>query len=69
MAEAYNSQSDIPNSVGTINSNGKTELTVTCGNGTILKIEELQLAGKKRMKIKDFLAGFRNPENYKFKVE
>lgn len=50
---------------GTIKSNGKTYLSVVCGKGE-LYIEEMQLAGKKRMKVKELLAGFRNPESHRF---
>ena len=35
-----------------------------CGEG-VLEILELQMAGKKRMEAKAFLAGFRNPETYR----
>ena len=50
---------------GTIKSDGKTYMSVVCGDGE-LYLEELQLAGKKRMKVKDLLAGFRNPESHRF---
>lgn len=50
---------------GTIKSNGKTYLSVVCGKGE-LYIEEMQLAGKKRMKVKELLAGFRNPDSHRF---
>lgn len=52
---------------GTIKSDGKSYMSVVCGEGE-LYLEELQLAGKKRMKIKDLLAGFRNPESHRFTV-
>jgi hypothetical protein len=29
-----------------------------------LSIDELQIAGKKRMPVKDFLIGFRDPQTY-----
>jgi methionyl-tRNA formyltransferase len=48
---------------GTILSDGKTYLAVTTADGA-LSIKELQLAGKKRMAVKDFLIGFREPETY-----
>jgi len=41
---------------GTIVIEGKT-LCVACQNGELLQLEELQLAGKKRMSAKDFLNG------------
>ena len=50
---------------GTIKSDGKTYLSIICGEGEIF-LEELQLAGKKRMLVKDLLAGFRNPESHRF---
>ena len=48
---------------GTILTDGKTGFTVAVNDGFI-KINELQIAGKKRMKTEDFLRGF-NPENGK----
>jgi len=50
---------------GTIVSDGRQELKVACGSGFV-SILELQVAGKKRMTIKEFLAGFRDPELYMF---
>jgi len=48
---------------GTILSDGKTYMAVATADGA-LSITELQLAGKKRMAVKDFLIGFRDPESY-----
>ena len=48
---------------GTVLSDGKNYLAVTTADGAI-SIKELQLAGKKRMAVKDFLIGFREPETY-----
>lgn len=48
---------------GTILSDGKTYLAITTADGA-LSITELQLSGKKRMAVKDFLIGFREPETY-----
>ena len=48
---------------GTILSDGKTYLAITTSDGAI-NITELQLAGKKRMAVKDFLIGFREPQTY-----
>ena len=48
---------------GTILSDGKTYLAVATADGA-LSITELQLAGKKRMPVKDFLIGFREPQSY-----
>jgi methionyl-tRNA formyltransferase len=49
---------------GTIASDGKTYLAVATGNGWFM-VSDLQLAGKKRMAVEDFLRGWRNPESYK----
>ena len=49
---------------GTILSDGKTYLAVATADGAI-SVTELQLAGKKRMAVKDFLIGFREPQSYK----
>lgn len=52
-------------SAGKIVTDGKNYINVICGCGTI-SLDEIQLAGKKRMKVKDFLLGFRDIDNYKF---
>ncbi len=48
---------------GTVLSDGKTYLAITTADGA-LSVTELQLAGKKRMTVKDFLIGFREPQTY-----
>ena len=48
---------------GTLLSDGKTYLAVATRDGAI-SVTELQLAGKKRMPVKDFLIGFREPCTY-----
>ncbi len=48
---------------GRVLSDGKTYLAVATADGAI-SINELQLAGKKRMAVKDFLIGFREPQTY-----
>ena len=48
---------------GTVISDGKTFLAIATADGAI-SITELQLAGKKRMAVKDFLIGFREPQSY-----
>jgi Methionyl-tRNA formyltransferase len=52
---------------GTIITDNKSYLIVACGDNSFLRINEIQIAGKKRMHIKDFLAGFRNAESYTFR--
>lgn len=49
---------------GQILSDGKTYFAIATTDGA-LSLKDVQLAGKKRMDVKSFLAGFRNPEEYK----
>lgn len=42
---------------GTVAEAGKTGIVMACGNGTLLRIKELQPDGKKRMSAADFLRG------------
>ena len=56
---------DDPRTPGQITTDGKTFLEVRCGKNA-LRILSLQLSGKKRMDIADFLRGFRDPETYRF---
>ena len=48
---------------GTVLSDGKTYLAITTSDGAI-SVTELQISGKKRMAVKDFLIGFREPMTY-----
>ena len=48
---------------GTIISDGRSSLAITTFDGAI-GVKELQLAGKKRMDVKSFLLGFRDPQDY-----
>ena len=48
---------------GTVLSDGKTYLAVATADGAI-SVTELQIAGKKKMAVKDFLIGFREPQSY-----
>jgi methionyl-tRNA formyltransferase len=48
---------------GTIRSDGKKILKVACSDGWV-QITDLQLAGKRRMKVEEFLRGFPQPERY-----
>lgn len=52
-------------SMGTILTDKKEEFKVACKEGSI-KIIELQIAGKRKMSVKDFLAGFRDLNLYTF---
>lgn len=48
---------------GTVLSDGKSYFAVATADGAV-SLTDLQLSGKKRMAVKDFLAGFREPESY-----
>ena len=50
---------------GTVISDFKTSLKVACSNGFV-SINELQMAGKKRMHIDEFLRGFKMDSDLKF---
>lgn len=50
---------------GTVSSDGKTYLKVACPDGYI-NIKELQMAGKKRIAIEEFLRGFKFEEGFCF---
>ncbi len=50
---------------GTVVSDGKTFLKVACADG-YLYIKELQMAGKKRMLVEEFLRGFKIDSDFKF---
>lgn len=49
---------------GTVLSDGKTYFAIATRDGAI-SLKDVQLAGKKRMEVKAFLAGFREPESYR----
>jgi methionyl-tRNA formyltransferase len=54
---------DLHAAPGTVLSDGKTYLAVATRDGA-LALTDVQLAGKKRMDVKAFLLGFRDPEAY-----
>ena len=56
-------RSDLHAAPGTVLSDGKTYLAVATRDGA-LALTDVQLAGKKRMDVKAFLLGFREPETY-----
>lgn len=53
--------------VGSVQTDGKTFMHVSCGSQQI-KLLEVQLEGKKRMMIEDFLRGVKLPENMQIGV-
>ena len=50
---------------GRVVTDGKKYMGVTCAD-SVVYIEDIQIAGKKRLKIKELLLGFRGAEEYKF---
>lgn len=62
-AEMENGAAD--GGTGSIISDNKNYLKVRCGQG-VLKLTHIQAAGKKRMATREFLAGFRDIDSYKF---
>ena len=56
-------RTDLHAAPGTVLSDGKTYLAVATQDGA-LALTDIQLAGKKRMDVKAFLLGFREPESY-----
>ena len=64
--EAYVVRTDDDSAAeGTVTSDGKSFIEVKCGHNAV-RIVEVQMAGKKRMQVKDFLLGFRDIENQRF---
>ena len=59
-----NEQHDLP--FGSIKSDGKSFMKIACNDGFI-SVTDIQLAGKKRLNIREFLAGFRNINTYLIK--
>jgi methionyl-tRNA formyltransferase len=60
MLEICGRDSALP---GTVLSDGKTFIAFATADGAI-SVTELQIAGKKRMPVKEFLIGFREPQSY-----
>ena len=58
-------ESNHTNVLGTAYSDNKTFLKIACVNGYII-IKELQMAGKKRMLVEEFLRGFKIEDGFKF---
>lgn len=59
------SASEHKHRAGTVESDGKSSLRVACQDGWV-EIHELQVAGKRRMAVRDLLLGLRNIEDYTF---
>ena len=60
MKERCSAEHPVP---GSILSDGKNFMAVATADGA-LNLTDIQLAGKKRMEVKPFLAGFRDPMSY-----
>lgn len=50
---------------GTVCSDGRTEVRIACADGWIFA-DELQIAGKKRLPVRELLLGWRDAERYRF---
>ena len=59
----FGEKSDMHGVPGEIISDGKTYLAIATSDGAI-SVKDIQIAGKKRMEVKAFLAGFRDPQSY-----
>ncbi len=55
---------DLRGEPGQVLSDGRTYMAIAAADGAI-GLKEVQIAGKKRMEVKAFLAGFRSPEQYR----
>lgn len=56
-------RTDLSLAPGQISSDGKSFFAIGTSDGAI-ELKDVQVSGKKRMEIKAFLAGFRDPESY-----
>ena len=54
---------DLHAAPGSVLSDGKTYLAIATGDGA-LSLTDIQLAGKKRMQVAEFLKGFRDPQSW-----
>lgn len=59
--------SSLPNAPGTLMTDGKKYLRIACPDGW-LSINEIQLSGKKQMKIDELLRGFHNLGDWRVKM-
>ena len=57
-------KSELRGEPGQILTDGKSYFAIATSDGAV-ELKEVQMAGKKRMDVKAFLAGFRNPDNYR----
>ena len=57
-------KTDLHGEPGQVLSDGRTYMAIAAADGA-LELKDVQLAGKKRMDVKAFLAGFREPEKYR----
>ena len=55
---------DLHGAPGTVFSDGRTYLAIATADGAV-GVKDIQAAGKKRMEVKAFLAGFREPGSYR----
>ncbi len=60
----FESSGHVP-AAGTVESDNRTYVRVACADGWIV-LEELQIAGKKRLRVRDLLLGLRDINDYTF---
>lgn len=65
--KAHTEDDHATGTAGTIRLMGRSKMGVVAGDGTMLVVDELQLAGKKRMRATDFLNGMKEIEKYSVK--
>jgi len=56
-----------PAPAGTVHTDGRRFIEVTAGDGMALRLEEVQVAGRRRMSVQDFLCGANLDGNCRFK--
>ena len=64
---AIRDNSNLPGSPGTLETDGKKFIRIACADGW-LSVTDIQLSGKKRMKIDELLRGFHDLGNWRVKI-
>lgn len=67
FAAHFAPQADGTESAGTVVSDNRTCMAVRCNDGYIY-IDSIQIAGKKRLSVRELLAGFRDAGQYRFSL-
>lgn len=61
---AFNEQDAVSETNGKLITDNKSYLKISCAKGSIT-VSDVQLEGKKRMRVEEFLRGFNMPENFR----